>query len=378
MNLNRIKAIAKKEFKHLLRDYRMLAILLLFPVFLLGVFGYAINFDVHHIKLAVYDQEYSDVTRNLVKELTNSEYFDLSGYLKSEKQLKETLDNKLAQCIVVIPLDFSRKFYSKQDVKVQFLIDGVDGNTANIIQNYLTAALQTYGQKLTAEVLMKNGMKNYVPLELETRFWYNPDLQTTRFLIPGLIAMILLITAAISVSLSLVREKERGTIEQINVSPINSFELISGKILPYLILSLFNAAMILIVGYFLFGVEVKGSIILLFLTTLLFLSASTGIGILVSVLADSQQVAFSFATFVTLLPSVILSGFIFPIESMPWPIQILTNITPAKFFIEILRAIVIRGVGVASFWDQALYLILFTSVIIFLANVINTRKASRG
>jgi ABC-2 type transport system permease protein len=378
MNLNRIKAIAKKEFKHLLRDYRMLAILLLFPVFLLGIFGYAINFDVHHIKLAVYDQEYSDVTRDLVKGLINSEYFDLSGYLKSDKQLKTTLDNKLAQCIIVIPSDFSRKFYSRQVVKVQFLIDGVDGNTANIIQNYVTAALQTYGQNLTAEVLMKTGQNNYVPIDLEARFWYNPDLQTTRFLIPGLIAMILLITAAISVSLSLVREKERGTIEQINVSPINSFELISGKILPYLLLSLFNAAMILIVGYFLFGVEIKGSLILLFLTTLLFLSASTGIGILVSVLADSQQVAFSVATFATLLPSVILSGFIFPIESMPLAVQILTNITPAKFFIEILRAIVIRGVGVASFWDQALYLIIFTSVIILLANIIYKRKENRG
>jgi ABC-2 type transport system permease protein len=378
MNLNRIKAIAKKEFKHLLRDYRMLAILVLFPVFLLGIFGYAINFDVHHIKLAVYDQEYSDVTRDLVKGLINSEYFDLSGYLKSDKQLKTTLDNKLAQCIVVIPSDFSRKFYSRQVVKVQFLIDGVDGNTANIIQNYVTAALQTFGQNLTAEVLMKNGQKNYVPIDLETRFWYNPDLQTTRFLIPGLIAMILLITAAISVSLSLVREKERGTIEQINVSPINSFELIAGKILPYLLLSLFNAAMILIVGYFLFGIEIKGSIILLFFTTLLFLSASTGIGILVSVIADSQQVAFSVATFATLLPSVILSGFIFPIESMPLAVQILTNITPAKFFIEILRAIVIRGVGITSFWDQALYLLLFTSVIILLSNVINIRKENKG
>jgi ABC-2 type transport system permease protein len=378
MDLNRIKAIAKKEFKHLLRDYRMLAILILFPVFLLGIFGYAINFDVHHIKLAVYDQEYSDVTRNLIKGLINSEYFDLTGYLNNDKQLKGTLDNKQAQVIAVIPFDFSRKFYSGQVVKVQFLIDGVDGNTANIIQNYVTAALQAYGQNLTAEVLMKNGQKNYVPIDLEARFWYNPDLQTTRFLIPGLIAMILLITAAISVSLSLVREKERGTIEQINVSPINSFELITGKILPYLILSLFNAAMILIVGYFLFGVEIKGSIILLFLTTLLFLSASTGMGILVSVIADSQQVAFSVATFVTLLPSFILSGFIFPIESMPWPVQILTNITPAKFFIEILRAIIIRGTGVASFWDQALYLLLFTTVIILLSIIINKRKENNG
>lgn len=378
MDLKRIRAIAKKEFKHLLRDFRMMGILILFPVFLLLIFGYAINFDVHHIKLAVYDQEYSEVTRNLVKGFTNSEYFDLAGYLRSDRELKKALDTKTAQCIVVIPSDFSRKFYSKQAVKVQFLIDGVDGNTATIIQNYISAAVQAYGQNLTAEVLMKTGLKNYQPIDLQARFWYNPDLQTTRFLIPGLIAMILLITAAISVSLSLVREKERGTIEQINVSPINSFELIAGKVLPYLLLSLLDAVMILVVGYFLFGVEIKGSIFLLFITMLLFLSASTGIGILVSVISDSQQVAFSVATFVTLLPSFILSGFVFPIESMPLAIRILTNITPAKFFIEILRAIVLRGVGVYSFWDQALYLILFTSIIIILANIIYKRKESRA
>ncbi len=378
MNLNRIKAIAKKEFKHLLRDYRMLAILFLFPVFLLLMFGYAVNFDVHHIKLVVYDQEYSEVTRNMVKGFTNSEYFDLVGYVNGENKLKGILDDKIAQCIIVIPSDFSRKFYSKQTVKVQILIDGVDGNTASIIQNYLTAAFQTYSQNITGEVLTRNGIKNYQPIDLEARFWYNPDLQTTRFLIPGLIAMILLITAAISVSLSLVREKERGTMEQINVSPVSSFELIAGKILPYLLLALIDAAIILLVGYILFGVEIKGSIILLFITTLIFLTASTSIGILVSVIADSQQVAFSMATFVTLLPSFILSGFVFPIESMPLPVRILTNITPAKFFIEIMRAIIIRGVGVSSFWDQALYLILFTSVIILLSNVIYKRKESRA
>jgi ABC-2 type transport system permease protein len=261
---------------------------------------------------------------------------------------------------------------------VQVLVDGVDGNTASIIQNYMTSAFQTYGQNITGEVLAKNGISNYQPIDLEARFWYNPDLQTTRFLIPGLIAMILLITAAISVSLSLVREKERGTMEQINVSPLNSFELIAGKILPYLLLALIDAAMILLVGYLLFGVEIKGSIFLLFITTLIFLTASTSIGIFVSVIADSQQVAFSMATFITLLPSFILSGFVFPIESMPWPVQILTNITPAKFFIEIMRAIIIRGVGVSSFWDQALYLILFTTVVILLANIVYKRKESRA
>jgi ABC-2 type transport system permease protein len=186
--------------------------------------------------------------------------------------------------------------------------------------------------------------------------------------------MILIITAAVSVSLSLVREKERGTIEQINVSSIKTSELLIGKTLPYVILSLYNAVMILVVGYFMFDVVVEGSYVLLFICTLIFLLAATSVGILVSVISDSQQVAFTMATLITLLPSVILSGFIFPIESMPPLIQIVTNITPAKFFIRILRAIVLRGVGIYDYWDQLLYLLLFTTVLLGAAIIIYNRN----
>lgn len=378
MDYRRIRAVAKKEFKHLLRDYRMLAILLFFPVFLLVIFGYAVNFDVHHIKLAVYDLEKSSVSREVINNLIHSEYFDLAGYLSNDKEIKTTLDNKYAQGVLIIPNDFSRSFFSGKTAKVQMIVDGVDGNTATIIQNYMNAAMQNYSQTVSTEILEKRGLKSYVPLDMKIRFWYNPDLKTTRFLIPGLIAMILIITAAISVSMSLVREKERGTIEQINVSPVSSFELLSGKILPYLLLSLFNATLILLMGYFLFDVEIKGSIILLFFMTLLFLSASTGIGILVSVISETQQVAFTIATFATLLPSLILSGFVFPIESMPYLIQIITNVSPAKFFIEILRAIVIRGVGISAFWQNGIYLLIYTIVLFSLATLIDKKKASRA
>ncbi|MCB0742282.1 MAG: ABC transporter permease, partial [Ignavibacteriae bacterium] len=202
----------------------------------------------------------------------------------------------------------------------------------------------------------------------------NKDLKTTRFLLPGLIAMILVITAVISVSLTLVREKERGTIEQINVSPIKTIELLLGKTFPYILLALLNAIFILIVGYFLFDVEVKGSYLLLTITTLIFLFTSTSIGIFISTISDSQQIAFTLATFASLLPSVILSGFIFPIESMPTLIQLLTNITPAKFFIKILRAIILRGVGLNAIWDQIIYLFVFAFLMLFLANIIFTKK----
>ncbi|MCX6175125.1 MAG: ABC transporter permease [Ignavibacteriales bacterium] len=378
MNLKRTKAIAKKEFKHLFRDIRMLLILLLFPVFLLGVFGYAVNFDVHHIKIVVFDEENSEVSREFISSLTKSTYFDLVGYISNDSQIKEILDEKKAQCIVVIPKDFSRKFYSKQEAKIQYLIDGVDGNSANIIQFYSMAATQSLNAKLTTEILSRAGVKSFVPIDFRPIFWFNPDLKSTRFFIPGLIAMILIITAAVSVSLSLVREKERGTIEQINVSSIKSSELLIGKTLPYVLLALVNAAMILIAGYILFDVVVKGSYPLLFLSTLIFLIASTSIGILVSVVSDSQQIAFSIATMVTMLPSFILSGFVFPIESMPVIIQVITNITPAKFFINVLRAIVLRGVGVVAIWDQLLYLILYASILLGAAIIIYNKKETKN
>ena len=374
MNLNRIKAIAKKEFKHLLRDVRMLSILLFFPVLLLGVFGYAVNFDVHHIKIVVYDEEDSKISREFISSLTKSTYFDLVGYIKSDSEIRGILDEKKAQCVVVIPKDFLRKFYSKQEATIQYLIDGVDGNTASIIQFYSIAAAQSLNAKLTTEVLSRAGVKSFVPLDFRPIFWFNPDLKSTRFFIPGLIAMILIITAAVSVSLSLVREKERGTTEQINVSSIKSSELLFGKTLPYVLVALVNAAMILIAGYFLFDIAIKGNYALLFLSTLIFLIASTSIGILVSVISDSQQVAFTISTMVTLLPSFILSGFVFPIESMPVIIQVITNVTPAKFFINILRAIILRGVGIYAIWDQLLYLVLFSSILLGAAIIIYNKK----
>jgi ABC-2 type transport system permease protein len=374
MSLYRLLAITKKEFKHLFRDIRMLAILIFFPAFLLVVFGYAINFDVHHVRIAVYDRDKSNIGREFINSLTSTDYFSLVGYIQDENEIKKLLDEKIAQCVIILPENLSSEFYSKREAKIQFLIDGVDGNTALIIQNYVNTALRSFNLKHTELTLASLGIKQYNPINFEPLFWYNPELKTTKFLIPGLIAMILVITAVISVSLSLVREKEKGTIEQINVSPIKSLELLLGKTMPYLLLALLNAAMILLVGYFLFNVEVKGSLLLLFITTLIFLFACTSIGIFVSSIADSMQVAFSIATFASLLPSVILSGFIFPIESMPLPIQIITNITPAKYFIVILRSIILRGVGLEAFWQQIVYLILFALIMIGLSNVVLMKK----
>lgn len=371
-----ILAVSKKEVRQLKRDYRLLFVIFFFPVFLLVIFGYAINFDVKHIKLAVYDKERSELSRELINSLQNSKYFDIVYYLNDINETDNLLDQKSAQCVLVIPEDFSRKIFSRQNVTLQYLIDGVDGNTAAIIKNYVSMATFDMSNNIAQEVYTRLGIKSYKPIDIEPIFWYNPSLQTTTFLVPGLISMILLITSVISISLTLVREKERGTQEQLNISQLNSFELLIGKILPYLSIALINAAFILIASYILFSVEVKGSFTELILTTLLFLFASASLGIFISVVSDSQQIAFTLGTFISLLPSVILSGFIFPIDNMPWAVQIITNITPAKFFIVILRNIMLKGVGYESYFMQIIYLLIFAMFLLTLATIISRRKLS--
>ena len=371
---NRIFAIAKKEMRQLKRDTRMLFIVFFFPVVLLAIFGYAINFDMHHIKIAVYDQDRSEYTRDYISGLISSEYFDLVTYIDSDDQIKELLDKKIVQAVVVFPKDMSRRLLSKQEVKIQFLVDGVDGTSANVIQNYVNAATYSYSIQLTKEYLAVTSKNLYVPIDLQPRFWFNPDLQSTRFLIPGLMGMILIITAVISISLSIVREKERGTIEQINVSPLSSIEFILGKTIPYIVISLINATIVLLAGYILFGIVIKGNILLLLLGTFAFLFAALSLGVFISTISDSQQVAFQAANVTSLLPSLILSGFIFPIESMPVAIQVLTNITPAKFYIVILRAILLRGAGISAFWDQLIYLGIFGLVFIALATLVDKKS----
>jgi ABC-2 type transport system permease protein len=371
-----ILAVSKKEVRQLKRDYRLLFVIFFFPVFLLVIFGYAINFDVKHIKLAVYDKERSELSRELINSLQNSKYFDIVYYINDINEADNLLDQKSAQCVLVIPEDFSRKIFSRQNVTLQYLIDGVDGNTAAIIKNYVSMATFDMSNNIAQEVYTRLGIKSYKPIDIEPIFWYNPSLQTTTFLVPGLISMILLITSVISISLTLVREKERGTQEQLNISQLNSFELLIGKILPYLSIALINAAFILIASYILFGVEVKGSFTELILTTLLFLFASASLGIFISVVSDSQQIAFTLGTFISLLPSVILSGFIFPIDNMPWAVQIITNITPAKFFIVILRNIMLKGVGYESYFMQIIYLLIFAMFLLTLATIISRRKLS--
>lgn len=373
---SRIIALAQKELRQIRRDPRTLVILFVFPVFMLIVFGYALNFDVTGIKIGVYDNDRSELSREFINSLESTGYFEVIKNFSDYNEINNSLDKKIVQCVIVIPKDFSEKYFSKKDAKIQYLIDGVEGNTATIIMNYVGAATRDLSIKYTEETLARTGYKNFYPVELEPIFWYNPELKTTRFLIPGLIASILITLAVVLTAVAIVREKEMGTIEQINVSPISPIELLFGKIAPYSVLSLLVASMILLAGYLIFGVEIKGNIFLLLISTIFYLFACLSMGIFISTLAESQQAAFQIGMLTSMLPSNILSGFIFPIESMPPVIQILTNITPTKFYLIVLRAILIKGVGLSAFWEELVYLLIFALVFLILATIRTIKSKS--
>ncbi len=367
--LTRIISISLKEFRQIFRDKRSLLIIFLLPVSLLALFGYAISIDVENIKLGVFDKDNSQTSRRYLSSLEASSYFTVTDYIRNDNDVNELLNKGKIHAAIVIPDNFEKEIQSDKNVKVQFIVDGVDASSAGIVQNYLLAATYQFNSKIAAEELSRKGINSELPLNAEMQFWYNKDLNSTLFFIPGLIAMILIIISVILTSISLVREKEFSTIEQIRISPVTSLQLILGKIIPYLILSLLIAASILFMGGILFGVEVKGSYPGLFIGTVCYLLATLSMGVFISTVAESQQVAFQISQLISQLPTIILSGFIFPLESMPYFIQLLSNITPSKFFIIILRNILIKGTELSVYIEQIYFLLMFAAFFIFISAV---------
>jgi ABC-2 type transport system permease protein len=363
IKLEIILAIAKKEIRQLKRETRMLFVIFIFPMFLLLIFGYAINLDVKHIKLGVLDFDETKETRSMVRSLISSEYFDLVGYLSNYNEAEEWLNSNKAQLIIVFNKDFTRNLYKFQNSKIQFLIDGVNANTSSIIFNYSNIASHFFLVKWLKEnqniFLTKS---NFSIVQLEPRFWYNPNLKSNVFLVPGLIGIIIILTSAITVSLSVVKEKERNTIEQILISPIEPMDFIVGKILPYSVIALINSFLVVILGHIVFNVPIRGNLFLLLLSVVLYIYSSLSIGVFVSVIATNQLLAFLLVVIISVLPSMILSGFIFPIESMPLIIQIITNFTPAKFFLSIIRSVLLKGVPFDTLLTNYIYLLAYGTV----------------
>jgi ABC-2 type transport system permease protein len=375
MIIKRIRPVVVKEFRQIRRDPRSLIVLLVFPGLLVLFIGYALNFDVKHISLAVFDQDKTARSREFIRSFSNTEYFDLNYSVDSYREVDVLLDEGKALVGIVIPTNFSRNLLVGRDATVQLLVDGANSNTATSAISYASAIIQGYSTRLASRVLARSARDIYQPIDFRPKIWYNPELLTAKFLVPGLIGFFLMLSAVISTSLSVVREKEKGTMEQIMVSPLRTIEVTLGKTLAYLVIALFSSVFVLVVGFVFFDIAVRGSLFWLYAGILIFLIGGLGQGLLISTIAETQQVAFMISVFSSLLPAFLLSGFVFPIRSMPIVLQVVSNVMPVKFFLVIVRSVILKGAGPSAFWDQLVYLAIFAVVMIAISSVRLLRRA---
>ena len=359
-------AVARKEFRQIVRDRRTLMILLFIPVFFLLLFGYALSFDIKHIALAVHDRDNTTESRAVVSAFLNSGYFDYAGPIHTPAELERMMDTNRARAALVIPEQTGRALRRGDVAPVQVIINGDNANTASTVLGYATIIIRTVSASLRVEA---GGRAIVPPIAVEPRIWYNPELRSALFLVPGLIAFIGMIVSAISTALSVVREKERGTWEQVRMAPIGTGAYVMGKTLPYLALATVTSMAIVVAAMALFDLPMRGAWGSLLLATVLFLLAALATGLLVSTVADSQLVAFQITLILAFLPTFLLSGFVFPIPNMPYPIQVVTHLVPARYFLIALRGIVLKGVGLAVVWPQLVALSVYALVILTLASV---------
>jgi len=362
------RAMVRKELRQIQRDRRTLLILVFVPALFLLLYGYALNFDIRNIDLAVEDQDGSTASRELVAAFTNSGYFTYAGAAHSPRELDWLIDTNAARAALVIPAGYGRDLRNRVPVRVQVVVNGDNANTASAVVGYAGAIVAEAGAQMLA--LAAGGGGGGTPRALvgfEPRVWYNPQLRSALFLVPGLIAYISMITAVISTSLAVVREKERGTMEQIRMAPVSPLAFVIGKTIPYSVIAFVSAVLIVLVSMALFGLPQNGPWWLLFLTIALFLVGAQGQGLLISTVASTQQVAFQLALLSSFLPTFILSGFIFPITSMPAAVQAITHIVPARYFVSALRSVVLKGTNIDVVWTQLVALVIFASVMLGLS-----------
>jgi ABC-2 type transport system permease protein len=351
-------AVALKEAMHLRRDLRTTLTLLGMPIVLLFIFGFALSFDVEHIRLAVVDQDGSRAGRELREAFLASGYFDLVHHSADPRGLDGLLDSGRAQAALVVPAGYGRDLAAGRPVTVQFVLDGSDSQIAT--------SVLAYAQQIAASASPLVRVGGRAPVLPVPTVWYNPDLASSRFLVPGLLAFILAITSVIATALAVVREKERGTIESLRATPLHAVELLVGKTVPYLVLAFTAAAGALALAWGIFDVPVRGSLVSLAILTVLFLAGGLGWGIFISTLAETQQVAFQVGLLSSMLPTLLLSGFIFPISSMPKPLQVVTHVVPARYYLAALREIALKGASFDVWWPDAAGLVVYGAVVLSL------------
>lgn len=359
---SRIWPIMRKEFLEIWRDPRSLGFVLAMPVLMLLLYGYGISSDVKRVPLAVYDLDGQPPARELVRRFTSTEYFVETVRAGNLRELRQAIDRGDAKVGLMIPEDFSRNLGAGRPAPIQFVVDGSDSNTASIaIGNIASISKSTElaPRDLQPQVFITVKAENPIPIELRTWVWYNPELKSSNFLVPGLTAVILMMLAAMLTSLTVAREWERGTMEGLIASPLRPYELMVGKILPYVVIGQVDVGLILLMGVFWFKVPLRGSLTLLMISSTIFLLGGLGIGLFISAATKSVQVAFQVSTLVTMLPALLLSGFFYPIENMPAVLRAITYLIPARYFLVVIRGIFLKGVGLAILWKELVFLSLF-------------------
>ncbi len=363
--LFRLGHLVSKEFIHIRRDPRTLGIMIMMPLVMLILLGYAATTDIEHLRIAIYDGDKSSESRQLIEAYRASNAFNIVQYVNREDELAYLIDRGDVRGALVIHAGYGQKITAQEKVEVAFLIDGSDATAANTI----FSASQGVGQAVTIHLIeQKLGVSaDQMPgVEVRPRVWYNPNLKSTHFMIPGMIVIVLFVFTILFTATSIVRERELGTIEQLIITPIRPIELVVAKVLPYVAVSFAIVIEVLIVGVLLFGVPINGSIPLLLGLAALFLLTSLGVGILVSSIATTQQEAL-LMTFATALPTIYLSGFLFPIEAMPRWLQLVTYLVPARYAMVIMRGIILKGVGLEILFEQVVAVLIFSTLVMVLA-----------
>jgi ABC-2 type transport system permease protein len=367
MRLHRLVAMARKEIIQILRDARSLGIVVVMPIVLILLFGYGVSLDLKHVPIYVYDREGSQQSQDLLRRFAASEYFAVKGVVDNYAAVVEAIDHERARMVVVIPHDFSKQL-NTGTTRVQALVDATDDNTANIIFGYAEAVVRGYSEELQLDYMRRNGQaKMDPPLRVESRTWYNEELESKAFIVPGVIAIVMAVIGAFLTSLTIAREWERGTMEQLVSTPVTPLEMMIGKLVPYFVIGMFDTALCAGVGIWWFEVPFRGTISTLFGASALFLAVVLSQGFLISVVAKNQLAASQIALISTFLPAFLLSGFLFSIEQMPQALQVFTRIVPARYYVAVLKMIFLKGSEASLLRADLAALGIFALILVTLA-----------
>lgn len=370
MRPRRIWAVARKEGIHIIRDWRSLVMGIAIPILLLILFGYALTLDVDEVPLMVWDQSGTQASRNFMSRFEGSPYFALRRIVQTYAEVERAIDAGEALVALVIPVDFAMDVGSGRPARAQAIVDGSDSNTATIVLGYLETVARAYNQDLAIEQTARSsGRTVTVPLDLRPRVWFNADMESKNYIIPGLIAVIMMVIAAMLTSLTVAREWETGTMEQIISTPLKGPELILGKLLPYFGIGMLDVLIAVLMGEFLFQVPLRGDVALLFGMAAVFLAGALSLGMLISIVTKTQLLASQLAMVVTFLPAFLLSGFMYDISNMPKAIQAITHVVPARYFVSLLKGIYLKGIGLELLMSEAGLLAVFGLLVFLVSNL---------